>query len=239
VGYQPFPNTHWSLVRRAGAADEAARREALTNLLTRYYPALRSYLCVVRRLPTDHAEDLLQAFIADRVLEYELLRHADERRGKFRTLLLTSLNNFAISQERARRLRSPSSGVQPPEESPPPTPAAIVEAEWARTLVNNVLQAMHEECVRSGRDDVWLVFEGRLLAEAWGNMPVISYDVLMEKLKLRSPSQAANLLVTAKRMYLRLLRSAVSEYEKDDSDIDTELASLRDVLAAAKIPSVE
>ena len=45
--FHPFPNTHWSLVRRAGgvdASDPEARREALSRLLARYEPALKSYL---------------------------------------------------------------------------------------------------------------------------------------------------------------------------------------------------
>ena len=47
-----------------------------------------------------------------------------------------------------------------------------------------------------------------------------------------SSAQAANLLVTAKRMYARLLRLAVGEYESDPDAIDHEIADLRRLLAA-------
>src|SRR4051794_14531288 len=75
--YHPFPKTHWSLVRRAGGNEETdrqARKAALAALLARYQPALRSYLRVVRRMPADAADDLLQDFIADKLLEQDLLR---------------------------------------------------------------------------------------------------------------------------------------------------------------------
>ena len=98
--YQPFPNTHWSLIRRAGQTGEAqfAARKALAVLLTRYESPLGCGATsrVVRRLGDD-VDDVLQAFVADKLLEREMLRHADEGRGRFRTFLLTSLNNFVTS----------------------------------------------------------------------------------------------------------------------------------------------
>jgi DNA-directed RNA polymerase specialized sigma24 family protein len=229
-------------VRRAGAAATGengaadgtqARRQALAVLLARYQPALKSYLCVVRRLGDD-ADDLLQAFVADKLLERDMLRHADEGRGKFRTFLLTSLNNFVTSWYRAagnrvraaRRLEDVSD-----HRSNDASPAAEVEAAWARALVRDVVAAMREKCRADGREDVWLVFEGRVLAEVFEDKQPVPYEKLAEQLGLRSPMQAANLLVTAKRLYSRLLRVAVSEYERNESHIEEEIADLRASLA--------
>jgi hypothetical protein len=236
MDYQPFPNTHWSLVQRAGETDAAARREALAALLGRYQPALRSYLRVVKKLPPEDADELLQAFIADRLLEHELIRRADQARGRFRTLLLTSLNNFAISRGRAARVRAAepleaaSEGIAAGAGGV--SPDMVVEAAWARALVHDVIEAMRQECARTRRDDVWAVFEGRILAEVFGKGRVVPYEELAAGLKLESPSQAANLLVTAKRMYARLLRLAVGEYETDPDAIEAEIAGLRCSLAA-------
>lgn len=247
--YQPFPKTHWSLVRRAGgiamgggeggAGDEEARREALATLLSRYAPALRSYLRTVRRMPPDAADDLLQAFIADRLLASELIRSADAQRGQFRTLLLTSLNRFATTRYRAERLRTVgnlSDGDIVPDATP--TPAATVEAAWARALVHSVVEAMRAECLASGRADVWAVFEGRVLAEIFDDRPPTPYEELAARFGLKSPAQAANLLVTAKRTYARLLRTAVAEYEPDEARIDAEIADLRRILGQAPPPAV-
>ena len=257
--YQPFPQTHWSLVRRAGgplragngsatspggeggadggATDQElndARREALAILLERYQPALRSYLRVVRRFSSHEADDLLQGFIADQLLAHELLRRADEKRGRFRSLLLTCLNNFISSRFRAQRRRAEeplddNAALSAGEDGA--SPSAVVEAAWARALVNEVLKAMRAECTQTGREDVWTVFEGRVLAEVFDQRPPVSYETLRESLHLESPMQAANLLVTGKRMYARLLRSAVAEYERDAQDVDAEIAGLRRILS--------
>src|SRR4051794_36682601 len=95
-----FPTTRWSLVARAGEsgdAAEAARREALGVILGRYLPALRAHL-LARRVPAGWVDDLLQGFIADKVIEYNLLGYADRGRGKFRTFLLTALDRFAANR---------------------------------------------------------------------------------------------------------------------------------------------
>ena len=228
--YQPFPSTHWSLVRRAGSADDAARREALATLLTRYRPALLSYLRFVNGLASDEADELLQDFIADHLLERQLAAKADPARGRFRTLLLTSLKNFATDHARAQRRRSAEPLENTPQVAAEVSPHAVVEAAWARALVRDVLEAMRRECAATGREDVWAVFEGRILEEAFGSGDTVPYATLAASLRLESPTQAANLLVTAKRMYARLLRLAVGEYESDPDAVEAEIADLRQTL---------
>jgi len=202
----------------------------MTTLLTRYEPALKSYLRIVRRLG-DESDDILQAFVADSLLEREMLRHANEGRGKFRTFLLTCLNHFVASWYRTAKAKSTASlgGTLATDE---PTPSAQIEAIWARTLIQDVITAMREHCLTEKRNDIWTVFEGRMLAEFFENQPPISYETLAAQLGLRSPTQAANLLVTAKRLYARMLRVAVNEYEHDEANIEAEIADLQNTLAA-------
>ena len=114
-----------------------------------------------------------------------------------------------------------------------PPPHATVDAAWARALVRDVLLAMRTECEQTGRRDVWIVFEGRVLAEVYGKGEVVSYEDLARQVNLGSPTQAANLLVTAKRMYARLLRAAVAEYELDFEQVDAEITDLRGMLAGS------
>ncbi|MCL2648615.1 MAG: hypothetical protein FWD61_16695 [Phycisphaerales bacterium] len=234
--YHPFPNTHWSLVRRAGAdshqPDPKARRLAMNTLLTRYEPALKSYL--LKRHLGDDADDILQAFVADNVLEREMLRHADEGRGKFRTFLIASLNHFATSWRRsnARLASSLDDSVAASLASDDPTPVAQIEAAWARALVHHVVAAMRERCHAMGQEDVWAVFEGRMLRAVFENRPPVPYETLASRLGLRSPTQVYNLLETAKRLYKRLLRVAVSEYEHDEANIEAEMMDLRNSFAA-------
>src|SRR5687767_9577992 len=94
-----FPTTQWSLVARAGAAGEAARREALGVLLERYRPALRAHL-LSRRIRPERADDLVQGFITDKLIEKDLLARADKSRGRLRHFLQAALENYAANQLR-------------------------------------------------------------------------------------------------------------------------------------------
>jgi hypothetical protein len=177
---------------------------------------------------------LLQAFIADKVLEDELFRHADQKRGRFRTFLLTSLNNFVNSYFRkVKRQPLQLSAVEFLPQAKEDPGDTEVEAAWARSLIREVLRAMENECLRIKRRDIWVVFEGRILRQMFQNQEPVSYAALASILKLKSPTQAANLLVTGKRMYSRLLRTAVAEYERDEQAIDDEITVLRRVLSGS------
>src|SRR4051794_11467498 len=89
---QVFPATHWSLIDRA--REPASRREALATLLVRYLPALRAHLLAARRVPPDRIEDTLQAFVTDKVIEQNLLAHADREKGKFRSFLVSTFDRY-------------------------------------------------------------------------------------------------------------------------------------------------
>src|SRR4051812_23478431 len=91
-----FPQTQWTLLGRAGEATSDGQRQALGTILQRYMPALRTHLLLERRLAPERADDLLQSFVSRKVLEQKLIRQADRQRGRFRTFLLRTLNNFVI-----------------------------------------------------------------------------------------------------------------------------------------------
>ena len=233
-----FPATHWSLVTRAGLLDSESRRQALEELLVRYLPALRTYLILTRRLQPADAEDLLQDFVAAKVLEKRLISQADPARGKFRTFLLTALDRFRLNRvrdEQARR-RSPQDGeLLEIGEHAQELPGAAARADafdvaWAQGIIHEALRQTQQECEQTGRADVWGVFACRVVAPALEDTEPITYDELVQRFHLASPTQAANLLITAKRMYARALRSVVAEYALDAAEIAAEIADLRGVL---------
>jgi RNA polymerase sigma-70 factor (ECF subfamily) len=215
-------------------ADDLARRDALSRLLTRYLAPLRLHLTRARRLPPDRADDLLQSFIADKLLESQLLTHAQQSRGRFRTFLLTSLNNFLVSQHRRDTTQKRGSGAvtsfdaSPDTPSTTPAPDAAFDAAWARELLHTVLGRMETSC--ADRPDLWLVFQSRVLPEMLDE-PLIPYEQLIATLNLPTPAHAANLLTTAKRLYARLLRETVGEYEPSLTSVEEELADLRAALS--------
>src|SRR4026207_533 len=87
-----FASTHWSVVTRAGAATTVESMAALDRLCRQYWQPL--YYFVRRRGYNEQdAQDLTQGFFA-RILEKHSIDAADRERGRFRTFLLTALENY-------------------------------------------------------------------------------------------------------------------------------------------------
>ena len=235
----PFPTTHWSLVDVIRQGDDATKRKALEGFLTRYRPALLVHLERTRGVAREESEDLVQEFIAQKILERDLVSRADRGAGKLRTFLLTSLERFRIDwiRRQGAQKRSPAgqSLMQIDEEQHGPSaindPAGVFDVEWARSVIGEALQRMQQQCEDSGRADVWGVFQCRLVDPLLKGVPPIDYEGLVQRFGLTSPAQASNVLVTAKRMYARALRSVVSEYASDEEEIESEIQDLQGILA--------
>jgi RNA polymerase sigma-70 factor (ECF subfamily) len=237
--HRSFPTTQWSLVQQACQTNEAGRREALAALLQKYLPALRSYLVTAKHVSPQRADDLVQGFITDKIIEQHLLEHAQQGKGKFRSFLMVTLNNYVISQHRgdAAAKRAPAQGLAPLDEHAVQVeggddPAEQFNAAWARQLIAEALRRMQAECEQSERPDLWTIFQGRVLRPAFENQPATDYADLVQQLGLSAPLEACRLLTTAKRMFSRNLRAAASEYAGPESDTDDEIEDLRKILSS-------
>jgi hypothetical protein len=89
---------------------------------------------------------------------------------------------------------------------------------------------MRDECDAKGRADLWRVFECRVLGFMTGQAPV-PYEQLVGECRLASPSRAANLLVTAKRMFTRILREVIGDTVGSEEEADEEIRELKAALS--------
>ncbi|QDU72565.1 hypothetical protein [Mucisphaera calidilacus] len=236
-----FPATQWTLIGEASGAGDRAR-EALNSLLANYLPALRSHLIFRKRFRSDEADELLQGFIADKVIERNLLSKADQARGKFRTLLLTALNNYVISVKRAEKAakRQPGGSLRSIDDEGAEHLGAVEDAhvrtfevEWARLVLNQTVERVREQCDSSQRPELWGILEMRILRPTLEGSEPTDYDTLVKQFQFKSPMQASNALITAKRMFVRQLREVISAYAQSEDEIDREIEELRDLLSGA------
>ncbi|MEM9419604.1 MAG: hypothetical protein AAGA25_11230 [Planctomycetota bacterium] len=235
---QHFPTTIWSLVREADHERTVVRTAALDQLLRQYAPAMVSHLVRRKRLSPEHAEDVVQGFIVEKVLEKGLVGKADAGRGKFRTLLLTALDRYLVSnflaagaQKRGGGRVSSLEGLGAPV-ADTSKDADAFEVEWSRRLMDQAIARMQDECKTSDRPDVWGVFHDRLLQPTLEHAEPPSYDDLVERYQIKNPTQASNLLITGKRMFARTLRSVIADYAGDDEAlIQNEMNDLMQILA--------
>jgi RNA polymerase sigma-70 factor (ECF subfamily) len=228
-----FPDTRWSLVGRAANPDEPTRRQALAELLAAYRPGLQAFLVETRRLPADLAEDLLHDFIADKVLSLKLVHHADQGRGRFRSFLVRSLNNFVTSRlNREYAIRAKTAGLEEAETtaSPPDAGTDCFEREWVKQVVRDALERMEADCRADNRADLWEIFRMRVVEPMIHDTEPVDYEHIVTRFGIQSPRQAMNLLASAKRRFVPHLRAAVGRYVANAEAIDDEIADLRKIV---------
>ncbi|HNY30162.1 MAG TPA: hypothetical protein PKO15_04665 [Fibrobacteria bacterium] len=226
-----FPSTRWSLV---GVAGQDRCQEAISDLVAMYMPALRNWLVRSKRLEPQLADDVLQAFLVDKMVSGYLFRMADRQRGKFRSLVLRALGNFSntllsnLSRDKSRLVVVENEDVLGVGAAPEQDD--LFDFEWARALLDNAILAMESECARKGRSDLWEVFRSRVLGPALEDKPPPPYEDLVLRLGLRAPREAVNLMVTARRMFQRCLETEVSRYATSPNEIQEEINQLQAVL---------
>ncbi|HEY3863277.1 MAG TPA: sigma-70 family RNA polymerase sigma factor [Verrucomicrobiae bacterium] len=174
-----FRSTHWSVVLAAGEAPSAENSQALEKLCRAYWYPLYAFVRRQGWSPHD-SQDLTQAFFA-RLLEKNALSKADPSKGKFRSFLLASLNNF-LNNERDKMHRLKRGGgveflpleLEQGEEryrSEPPSaqsPETIFERHWAQTVVERVVARLNEEFASAGQKERFAALKDFLMGDAQG-----------------------------------------------------------------------
>jgi RNA polymerase sigma-70 factor (ECF subfamily) len=172
-----FAETHWSVVAAAAESRAPGGEEALAQLCGDYWYPLYAFLRRRGHSP-EEAEDLTQAFFAERVVTRRVLRDLSPERGKFRSWLLTSLQNF-VSHEREKAAAQKRGGHIPhvalglpdlgkaegryqAEPGHDLTPEKLFDRVWAFTLLDQVQTDLRTAYERGGRGPVFAALRGYL-----------------------------------------------------------------------------
>lgn len=104
-GGAPFQTTHWTVVLQAGkSGSQEDAPKALAVFCEAYWPPLYTFLRRRGYSPTD-AQDIVQGFF-EHLFQHNTLSRADQEKGRLRTFLLGSLQNFLLKQrERMRAIK--------------------------------------------------------------------------------------------------------------------------------------
>ena len=163
-----FATTRWSLVLSAAKSQsgEENARNALEELCRIYWRPVFVFVCR-RGYSTEDAQDLTQDFFV-KILERNWLEHADRNRGRFRTLLLTSLQNFLINAANRTHARKRGGDMEFISwddwmaEAPSQlsisvhaldslSPERLFDVRWATTVLEHAFRRLREECEAKNR----------------------------------------------------------------------------------------
>ena len=230
-----FKTTHWSVVLTAGTLDSPEAFGALNRLSQMYWYPL--YCCVRRHgYSPEDAQDLTQAFF-EKLLENNQIALADPERGRFRTFLARSLENFLRSQHRDATAKKRGGGrqlaswdAQTAEErySSEPlsvSPSALFERQWVGAMLETVLATVSREFAANSRAELFQVLEPHL----WGDDTSTPYARIAEDLKMTVVAVRVTLHRLRQR-FNELLRTEIGNTVESPADVDDELRHLRRIL---------
>jgi RNA polymerase sigma-70 factor (ECF subfamily) len=239
-----FATTRWSVILLSGDAtsDEEKRKNALVQLCRTYWRPIFAFTCR-RGFSIEDAQDLTQDFFA-KILETDWLRRADRTRGRFRSLLMKSLQNFLSDAGEKKAARKRGGGLQFVSwddwmaEAPSQLlisaqtlerlePERLFDIRWAATLVEQALRRLGEECQAKGRLRLYETLSPHLSADRTD----ISYSEVSAALGV-SETVVKRQLHNLRQRYRWLLRDEISRTLEDPADIEDEIRYLCAALAA-------
>jgi RNA polymerase sigma-70 factor (ECF subfamily) len=232
-----FATTHWSVVLTASDEASPQAEAALTRLCQSYWLPVYAFVRKRGHSP-EQAQDLTQGFFAN-FLEKQHVMKADRERGRFRSFLMTSVENFLRNEHDRGQAQKRGGGRQivsldeqdaearylcePTTET---DPAKAFEQRWAATLLQTVLSRLQAEFGDAGRAELF----DALQAHLWGDTDSTPYPELAERFGLT----LANVKTTAHRLrqrYRELLREEIAHTVSLPSQIDDEIRHLMKVVS--------
>ena len=242
-----FRTTVWADLEAMRGNDEALKKLVIENLLCRYW---KPVYCYLRRKGYDNesAKDLTQAFFHEIVLEKGMLAKAERAKGKFRSFLLASLENYAAGahQKETAKKRSPSRPVarfselvddQCVQIPVTETPDAIFLRTWVSDLLGTVLDEVERDCRDNGQVIHWVMFEGRVLRPILEGGEPAPLDELCRSCGISDKTQATNMIVTVKRRFKRLLEQHLRRQVGSDTAVEGEIDELIEILSTGSAGS--
>jgi RNA polymerase sigma-70 factor (ECF subfamily) len=228
------------VVLQAGQAgtDDSAQR-ALSIFSEAYWPPLYTFVRRRGYSPAD-AQDIVQGFFAH-LLAQNALSRADREKGRLRTFLLSSLQNFMMDQHGRAQALKRGGGQQAVslDQKTAEGEAAIsaslhlddvssFDLTWASTIARRSWQQMQSKLAAEGKAQ-WLS-ELRPFVDGAGATPPDQQDVA-ERLGVPIAT-LRTWLARLRHRYREILRAEVASTVSDPASVDQELRYLHQILMA-------
>ena len=215
---------------------------ALAELCRLYWYPLYAFVRYQGHAPHD-AQDLTQSFFLH-LLDHKALSHVNPLKGKFRSFLVASVQNF-LSDEADRAGRKKRGGdrefVRIDAESAEEryrfepvdylTAETIFDARWAMTVLREAMKQLRRQYAAEEKTSTLEILEPFL--DPINNRELPSYDQVAIELHV-SLSAVKTLIHRLRKQYTGLLREEVARTVSDPGEIDDEIHALCGALVASE-----
>src|ERR1700736_5634519 len=197
--YGRFDNTRWSVVLEAMQSRAPGAPRALAELCERYWQPLYAFARRRGHSPED-AQDLVQGFF-EHLIGSRGLATVDRSKGRFRSFLLASLQNFMAAETRRARAEKRGGRAElirldwedaeaslafEPEDRL--TPETLYDAQWALLLLRRATERLQQEQAATGKAESFLTLKGFLGGDGGGGRAQLTYEQAARALGLGVPA---------------------------------------------------
>jgi RNA polymerase sigma factor (sigma-70 family) len=241
-GANRFDTTQWNVVLLSAQSQAPGCNEAFAELCGLYWYPLYGFIRHSGNSAED-AQDLTQGFFLH-LIERKTLRRVDRSKGKFRSFLLASLQNY-LSNEAARARCTKRGGkaeivyldIEGAEErySMEPvetlTPEKVFDARWAMALLGKATSRLSQEYMAQGKTTTFEALNAFL--DPINSKELPTYEDVADRLKV-SVGSVKTLIHRLRKQYTTFVREEISRTVSDSADVDAEVHQLCEALVAAE-----
>ena len=237
-----FRTTRWSVVLLSAQSQAPGCEEAFAELCRLYWYPLYGFIRHRGYSPED-AQDLAQGFVLH-IIERKALSRVDRSKGKFRSFLLASLQNYLSNEaERARCLKRGGKAeivyldIEGAEErySMEPvetlTPEKVFDARWAMALLGKATSRLSQEYMAQGKATTFEALNAFL--DPINSKELPTYEDVADRLNI-SIGSVKTLIHRMRKQYTTFVREEISRTVSDSGDVDAEVHQLCEALVAAE-----
>jgi RNA polymerase sigma factor (sigma-70 family) len=217
--------------------------QALAELCARYWRPLYTFVRRRGRSPED-AQDLVQGFF-EHLIRNRGLATVERSKGRFRSFLLASFQNFMAAETRLARAEKRGGraelirldwrdaedrlGFEPEDQL---TAETLYDAQWAMLLLRRATEQLQQEQAVMGKAKIFRTLKGFLGGDGDGCVPV-TYEEAARILGI-SVTAVTTLIHRLRQRHRQLVREEVKRTVMDPAEVEAEPHGLCEALVQAE-----
>lgn len=229
-----FTDTSWTRLGELARSDGEQRRIILNELSSRYWPPIYAVLRK-RGHGQEQAREIAQAFFTEAVLGRDLFDRADARRGKLRSLLCRSLENYEKDHFRREVSRGAGRKISLDEltheeaflaSEPDASPDEVYLDRWNARLLEDALERARDRLIARNLERHWHAFDLDTLWPARTGNRRPAQERIAAELDYPNRAAVADAIRTVKKKVRIAFREVVRETVCDEDDVESEYEDL-------------